>query len=140
MDQNRRKLPMHSSLPGRGRLLLSALLMLSFSAANADPPPIEAFARIPAIRNVAVSPDAKQMLFITGAGDIEAVVTAPTTFESAPKPVFASKPGEYELNWCGWANNKRILCGVSASVREGAVIYGISRLVGVDADGANQRC
>lgn len=121
------------------RMLFSALFALGFGTANAAPPPIEAFARIPAIRNVAVSPDAKQMLFITGAGDIEALVTAPTTFESAPKPIFASKPGEYELNWCGWANNKRILCGVSATVREGVVLYGISRLVGVDADGANQK-
>jgi dipeptidyl aminopeptidase/acylaminoacyl peptidase len=131
---------MHLSLPGCKRLLSSALLAaLWISSASAAPPPIDAFARIPAIRNVAVSPDAKQLLYIAGAGDFEAVVTAPTTFESAPKPVFASKPGEYDLTWCGWANNKRILCGVSATVREGTVLYGISRLVGVDADGSNQK-
>jgi dipeptidyl aminopeptidase/acylaminoacyl peptidase len=130
---------MYPTQPGRGRLLLPALFALWFGAVHAAPPPIEAFARMPAIRNVAVSPDAKQLLYITGAGDFEAVVTAPTSFETAPKPIFASKPGEYDLSWCGWANNKRILCGVSATVREGVVLYGISRLVGVDADGSNQK-
>lgn len=130
---------MHPSLPGR-RLLSPALLaVLWFGSACAAPPPIEAFARSPAIRNVAVSPDAKQLLYIVGADDFEAVVTSPTTFETSPKAVFASKPGEYDLNWCGWANNKRILCGVGATVREGGLTYGISRLVGVDADGTNQR-
>lgn len=130
---------MYPSRPAGGRLLLSGLLALAFGTAHAAPPPIEAFARIPAIRNVAVSPDAKQLLFITGSGDYEAVVTAPTTFASAPKPIFASRPGDYELSWCGWANNKRILCGVSATMREAGLLYGISRLVGVDADGSNQK-
>lgn len=131
---------MHPSIPGCRRSALPALLAaLLLNSAQAAPPPVEAFARIPAIRNVAVSPDAKQVLYITGVGDYEAIVVGPTSFEAAPKPVFASKPGEYELSWCGWANNKRILCGVSATVREGPVLYGISRLVGVDADGTNQK-
>jgi len=43
---------------------------------------------------------------------------------------------DYELNWCGWANDNRILCGVTATVREGPVLYGITRLVGVNADGS----
>jgi dipeptidyl aminopeptidase/acylaminoacyl peptidase len=130
---------MYLSISGHGRALLPALFALWFGTANAAPPPIEAFARIPAIRNVAVSPDAKQLLYITSVGDIEAVVTATTTFDVAPKAIFASKPGEYEIKWCGWANNNRILCGLSATVREGVIIYGISRLVGVDADGKNQK-
>ncbi|MET0534567.1 MAG: S9 family peptidase [Steroidobacter sp.] len=130
---------MYSFMLGK-RLLSPALLAaLLFQSANAEPPPISAFARMPAVYNVAVSPDSKQVLYITSVDDYEAVVVGSTSFEAPPKAVFASKPGEYELSWCGWANNKRILCGVSASVREGPVLYGISRLVGVDADGSNTK-
>lgn len=130
---------MSLSFSGRGRLFVPALFALWLGAANAAPPPIEAFARRPAIRNVAVSPDAKQLLYISGVGDIEAVVAGSTAFDVAPKAIFASKPGDYELSWCGWANNTRILCGLSATVREGPVMYGISRLVGIDANGANMK-
>jgi dipeptidyl aminopeptidase/acylaminoacyl peptidase len=130
---------MPPSMPGRGRFVLPALFALWFASANAAPPPKEAFARIPAIRNVAVSPDGKQLLFITGAGDIEALVTGPTAFDVPQKAIFASRPGEYDLNWCGWANNKRILCSVRATVRNGELIYPISRLVGVNADGSNHK-
>ena len=48
-----------------------ALLALA-STAGADtvaPPPIHAFARLPAIRNVAISPNGQQLAMITGAGD-----------------------------------------------------------------------
>lgn len=131
---------MHPSMLGCKRRLVPAMFAaLLFEAVHAAPPPIDAFARIPAIRNVAVSPDAKQVLYITGVGDIEALVTVPTTFDVAPKPIFVSRPGEYDMSWCGWANNARILCGVRATLREGGLLYGISRLVGVDADGSNQK-
>lgn len=130
----------HSTL-GRVRTLVPVLLAaLLFDSSMAAPlPPIDAFARSPAIRNVAISPDGQQLLFITGADDFEAAVTVPVSFDVAPKPIFASKPGEYELRWCGWANNKRILCGVSATVREGPVFYGVSRMIGVNSDGSAQK-
>jgi dipeptidyl aminopeptidase/acylaminoacyl peptidase len=118
------------------------ILLVAATAAQADstsPPPIEAFARIPAIRNVAISPDGKQLLLITGVDDAEALATLPADFSAGPKLIFASRSGDYDLSWCSWANNKRILCGVRATVRDAQILYGISRLVGVDADGANQK-
>lgn len=131
---------MHRSMPRLTRPLLPWLLTaLVAHSAGAAVPPIEAFARIPAISQVAISPDGQQVLYITGVDDAEAVVTVPTSFDVAPKVVLASKPGEYELKWCGWANNQRILCGVGATVREAGMLYGISRLVGVNADGSKQK-
>ncbi|HEY5759399.1 MAG TPA: S9 family peptidase [Steroidobacter sp.] len=122
--------------------LFQLLLLAAAGSAQADstsPPPIDAFARPPAIRNVAVSPDGKQLLLITGVDDAEALATMPADFSAGPKFVFASRSGDYDLGWCSWANNKRILCSVTATVREAQILYGISRLVGVDADGANQK-
>lgn len=133
---------MSQSTPGCVRTLVPALLaalLFDSSIAATPPPPIAAFARIPAISNVAISPDGRQLLFMTGLDDVQAVATIPTSFETPPKFVFAAKPGEYELDWCGWANNKRLLCGVSATVREGPVFYGVSRLVGVNSDATEQK-
>ena len=85
---------MRLSMLHRKRFLACALLApLLFLSAQAAPPPIEAFARIPAIRNVAVSPDAKQVLYIGSTGDFEVVLTASSSFDATPKAIFASKPG-----------------------------------------------
>lgn len=133
--------PRTNGISPRAFLFLSLLLIAagSVQAETVTPPPIDAFARLPAIRNVAVSPDGKQLLLIAGVDDAEAVATLPADFSAGPKFVFASRSGDYDLSWCSWANNKRILCGVTATVREAQILYGISRLVGVDADGSNQK-
>jgi dipeptidyl aminopeptidase/acylaminoacyl peptidase len=127
----------------RGFLFHFLALVAAATAAHAEtavtPPPIDAFARLPAIRNVAISPDGKRLMTITGMEDYEAVATLPADFSAGPKLIFASRPGEYRLSWCSWANNKRILCGIQATAREGTLLYGISRLVGVDADGGNPK-
>src|SRR5262245_28009443 len=91
------------------KFLLQMLLLAVAASAHAETatrPPIDAFARIPAIRNVAISPDGKQLMLITGVDDAEAVATVPADFSATPKLVFASRSGDYDLSWCSWANNK----------------------------------
>lgn len=124
-------------MPGRMQLLLPALLAtLSFHCASAAPPPIKDFARLPGIRNVALSPDGQRLLYIGSMGDQDVVVTLPSAADAPPKAVTGSEPGEFDIRWCGWANNERILCGVSATARESGLLYGISRLVAINADGS----
>lgn len=124
-------------MPGRMQLLLPALLAtLSFHSASAEPPPIKDFARLPGIRNVAISPDGQRLLYIGSMGDQDVVVTLPSAADAPPKAVTASEPGEFDIRWCGWANNERILCGVSATARDSGLLYGISRLVAINADGS----
>lgn len=124
-------------MPGRMQLLLPALLAtLSFHSASAAPPPIKDFARLPGIRNVALSPDGQRLLYIGSMGDQDVVVTLPSAADAPPKAVTGSEPGEFDIRWCGWANNERILCGVSATARDSGLLYGISRLIAINADGS----
>ncbi len=124
-------------MPGRIQLLLPALLAaLSLNTASAEPPPIAAFARIPAIRSVAISPDGQWLLYISSHEDREILLTMPATGGEPPKAVLGSEPGEFDLKWCGWANNQRILCGVAGTRTVGGVTFPISRLVAVNADGS----
>lgn len=127
-------------MPGHSQRLLPALLAaLSLNTASADPPPIKAFARMPSIRSVALSPDGQRLLYLTGVDDREVLVTIPASLDTEPKLILVSEPDEYSLKWCGWANDERILCGVAATARMNGITYPISRLVAVNADGSKLR-
>lgn len=124
-------------MPRRIQLLLPAILAaLSLDTALAAPPPISAFARIPAIRGVAISPDGQRLLYIGSQDDQEMLITLSTSAAEAPQAILGSKPGELDISWCGWANNERILCGVVGTMTASGTTFPISRLLGLNADGS----
>jgi dipeptidyl aminopeptidase/acylaminoacyl peptidase len=47
----------------------------------------------------------------------------------------ASTKDGFDIQWCDWANNERLLCGFAAVAR-GWDVYGVTRLVAVNADGS----
>jgi len=47
----------------------------------------------------------------------------------------ASTKDGFDIRWCDWANDERLLCGFSA-VAKGWDAYGVTRLVAVNADGS----
>src|SRR5260370_21684897 len=49
-----------------------------------------------------------------------------------------AEPDHFQMTWCHWATNTRLLCGFRGMVRQG-IVFGITRLVAIDADGKNQR-
>ena len=44
---------------------------------------------------------------------------------------------QFDIDWCGWANDKRILCGLSAMTSYQGINFKVTRLIGVDWDGKN---
>ncbi len=56
---------------------------------------------------------------------------------SAFKRVTASEPGKFDLGWCRWANQKRLICGIYGNIRGKKYAEPpYTRLFAVDADGA----
>ena len=56
---------------------------------------------------------------------------------SAFRRVTASEPGKFDLGWCRWANEKRLLCGLYGNIR--GTRYAelpFKRMFAVDADGS----
>lgn len=115
----------------------AAWMVVAADPAAAAPHPLEAFARLPAVRNVAISPDSRRIVFITAAGDVSVAVTYEhSTAGAKAVPILRSEPGEYEISWCNWANDTRILCGLTAMAKELGHVYPYTRLVAVNADGS----
>jgi hypothetical protein len=73
--------------------------LLPLVAASAAPPPLEAFARLPAIRGVGISPNGKRLVYITGHEDREVAVTFDRTTKAAPTIITASDPGRFDRWW-----------------------------------------
>jgi dipeptidyl aminopeptidase/acylaminoacyl peptidase len=124
------------------RLLLAvvSLLFASFSS-RAEPPPIKAFARMPAFENLLISADGRHLAYKTSRDDHHLIVVADITGDTVgnQRVVLADIPGKFEITWCNWANNSRLLCGLLAMATEAGNTYPVTRLVGVDADGQNRK-
>ena len=48
-----------------------------------------------------------------------------------------SEPKDFHLRWCHFATNTRLLCSLGGITEDRGVVYGVTRLVAVDVNGAN---
>lgn len=122
------------------RMLVVAVTLVAATAVAhaASPTPIDAFARTPHVKNVAIAPSGNKIAFVSGGGDRYAAVTVDLT-DSAPARGILSDNEEFELQWCNWANDKRLLCGFRGMAKRSGVVYPVTRLVAIDDDGSNMR-
>ena len=84
-----------------------------------------------------MSADGRYVAFLSGSGDDTVLMTFDRTQAgSAFKRVAASEPGKFDLAWCRWANEKRLLCSVYGNIRGKKYAEPpFKRLFAVDADG-----
>jgi len=121
--------------------LLCFVCVLSFADRGlaAGPLSIEDFASRPRIEGVSISPDGRYLALIESR-DGKGIVLIVDRTPGAPveaRPVLR-EPDHFYFSWCRWATDTRLLCGLRGMVRE-QFVYGISRLVGVDADGKHMK-
>jgi hypothetical protein len=51
--------------------------------------------------------------------------------------IVLGEPEKFRLKWCGWATAARLLCAYQSILEEHDVVYGVTRLVAVNADGGD---
>ena len=125
-----------------GATIVATCLSVGISTVTfaAGTPSLEAFARLPNIRNATISPDGRRIAYITAMGDTSVAVTLDRQSPDKPlQPILRSESGKYEISWCNWANDIRLLCGVRATLEEGRHVYPVTRLIAVNADGSNRK-
>jgi len=112
-----------------------AASMLSATCAAA-PPPIDAFARSPAMRSPSISPNGALIAFISGVGDRSVVFVSKRRSTEPANAIFGADSDKFDLSWCNWANDTRLLCGLEGMSVDVGHVFPITRLVGVNADGS----
>ncbi len=137
-------------------VLLLALCACGHSLAAepvSPPPPIDAFARSPAVDGVSISADGRYLASLSEVNGRHAVTVLDRIKGGPTRMVFTVKDTDaFDVSWCGWANATRLLCGFIAAVTEdvpdaenfnhlsrGKFTYATTRLVGVNADGTDMK-
>lgn len=126
-------------MPMSIRIVIATVLSCVVTDTNtAAPAPVESFARRPQMHGVTLSADGRYIAFLSGAEDSTVLMTFDRTqVGSEFKRVTASEPGKFDIGWCRWANQKRLICGVFGNIRGKKYAEPpYSRLFAVDADGA----
>ena len=121
-----------------GTCALATGLLLVAAIAAAAPPSVEAFADRAHIEDAALSPDGQRLAVIeTFEGRGGAVVIDRERAGKDANKLVLAEPEHFKLQWCHWATNVRLLCGFRAMTMERGIVYAVTRLAAVDADGSH---
>jgi dipeptidyl aminopeptidase/acylaminoacyl peptidase len=128
---------------GVNRLWMWAVVLGAVGSARGQAPTspsIEVFAARPKIEGVSISPDGRYLALIqTLHGRAAAVVLDRQTRDAGATKVVLGEPEHFQFAWCRWATNTRLLCSYRAMASMSGLVYGVTRLVAVDADGGHMR-
>ncbi len=101
-------------------------------------PPEKAFGARESVSSASLSPDGKTMAFLAPtAGKGNALFTAPVDGSAPPKRSLVASGDPEMVSGCGWVSSDRLLCTVIAPREESGYLLNASRLVAIDASGAN---
>jgi dipeptidyl aminopeptidase/acylaminoacyl peptidase len=117
---------------------IAAVLLCAGStlAAAATPQPLENFARRPQMHGVTISADGKYVAFLSGSRDDTVLMTFDRSKAGEFKRVTASEPGKFDIGWCRWASQHRLLCGLYGNIIGKKYAEApFTRMFAVNADG-----
>jgi len=123
------------------RALVSvALLCVSAAVSGAAPPdPLAvAFGTMPGLWGVRMSPNGAKVSFLQMHPENLSVLTVFDLSTGEANLALASTRDGFNLQWCDWANNERLLCsffGISKAWNS----FVVTRLVAVNADGSKMK-
>jgi dipeptidyl aminopeptidase/acylaminoacyl peptidase len=113
--------------------LLACGLLLCAGAAPAVP--TEAFARLPQLEHVALSPDGTRFAAIMNRGDDTVAVVRRIDGDEPLKAVLRNDNRESRLAWVRWVNDERLIISVHYPARRGGTDTEEGRLLAINRDG-----
>ncbi|MGF6346018.1 alpha/beta hydrolase family protein [Variovorax sp. W2I14] len=115
---------------------------IAFAAEPPDSPPpppapipVQAFAELPAIEMLRMSPDGRGAAMVQNVEGKSYVVVS--GFGNKPKIVLRTDNDKYIVSSLRWAGNKRLLIGAFFPDHRRGVATGETRLIAIDPDGSN---
>jgi dipeptidyl aminopeptidase/acylaminoacyl peptidase len=109
--------------------------LLTTALAAAEPAPLAAFAARPPVLGVTLSTDGRYLATIGSEHGRAGVFVSERAAVGADARLVLSEPDGFRIQWCRFATETRLLCGLRGMARERGTVYSGTRLVAVDADG-----
>ncbi|HEU4617655.1 MAG TPA: alpha/beta fold hydrolase, partial [Gammaproteobacteria bacterium] len=123
--------------------LLCLLCLLAAAAARSQEPekllsePLaEAFGSAPLVRGLRLSPDGSRISFVQMHPDGYPLVNVFDTRSGKITTAMAGVRDGYDISWCDWANEERLLCSLRFIEPTRGVLFPHARLAAVNADGS----
>lgn len=118
-------------------------LLVSYSTScgaqlNAEPLPLELFAKLPSVKQPKLSPDGKHILAISSLSGESAIVVAPYGGVELSTIVKLTKNKD-RIEWVQWANNSRVIFYTTYPKRVFNKKTRIGRMFSVNSDGSDIR-
>jgi len=126
------------TLPPMSRALISIVVLLAIAPASnaAAPDPLAvAFGTMPGLWDVRISPNGTKVSFLQMHPEDLSILRIYDLTTGEANLALASTRDGFNLQWCDWANDERLLCSFfGISKAEGR--FFVTRLVAVNADGS----
>ncbi|MCH2188075.1 hypothetical protein MK280_19650, partial [Myxococcota bacterium] len=97
------------------------------------------FGSLPETNNHRLSPDGKRLVYVRMDERDLPFVEVLTIDKKQRRLILASEKNGFDVNHCEWANNERLICSFSAIHRERSILYPLTRLVAINADGSDEK-
>jgi acetyl esterase/lipase len=117
------------------RLAAAALLLAAWLEAQAALP-LEAFARLPMVSDVTLSPDGERYAALMNVGDNTLLVTRELMGDAKVKALLKTDNREFRFGWIRWVNNERLVMSVAYPSQRGWVEVAETRLLSIKRDGS----
>lgn len=123
----------HHRRMSRARLeYIGVVLLLACSAAHASGDSVRAFARAPAFAYATLSPSGTLVSFVEQI-DSRQVVMMRALAGGDPQPTLSVQPPHERVRWCGWADERYVLCGTVVTARKQHGVFESTKLYSIDA-------
>jgi dipeptidyl aminopeptidase/acylaminoacyl peptidase len=119
--------------------LIALLVLGGANWASAENTAIKEFARQEDFKDPSLSPNGRYLAVISSAeGKQRIAMVRDLQAGGNFAPVLSLEAGGvFDLSWCRWANDTRLLCALRGIGERNDFLYGTLKLVAVDADGKN---
>lgn len=102
--------------------------------------PLESFAHLEAISDAAISPDGRYVVVTTSRDQKRLSLVLDRAAGLKPVSILQpDKDDDFDVDWCGWVGNHRILCSYRKTEVNAGYAYPVTRLAAADADASNPK-
>ncbi len=118
-------------------LVAATALLLSTGTAHAASDAATRFGAREAVRQISLSPDGKQVAFISATAGRGTALFVVSVTEGVPKAILRSTGNPDQLQWCHWSTEARLVCGIYMILKNADGPIEFTRLIAIDATGQN---